>query len=158
MTIKDLRKEKGLTQVQASAITGIPLRTYKLYENDENKVGSIKYLYICEKLADFGIIDETHGILSRKQIEEKCAEVFKAYPVEYAILFGSYARDAATESSDVDLLVSTEMSGLKYYGMVDALRKTLRKKVDVLDLKQIDNNPILLSNILKEGIRVYVQG
>ena len=84
--------------------------------------------------------------------------MFKAYPVEYAILFGSYARDAATESSDVDLLVSTEMSGLKYYGMVDALRKTLRKKVDVLDLKQIDNNPILLSNILKEGIRVYVQG
>ena len=50
MTIKELRTSMNLTQVQVSKITNIPLRTYKLYENDESKVGTIKYNYIINKL------------------------------------------------------------------------------------------------------------
>ena len=158
MNIKELRKEKGLTQVQASQITGIPLRTYKLYENDSAKEGNIKYIYIQETLAKYGYIDETHGILTPDQIERKCSEVFASYPVDYAILFGSYAKGTASESSDVDLLVATSLSGLKFYGMVDALRNALHKNVDVLDIRQLEDNPELLNNVLKEGIRIYVQG
>ena len=43
MTIKELRKELQLTQIQVSEIVNVPLRTYKLYENDPNKIGSMKY-------------------------------------------------------------------------------------------------------------------
>ena len=39
-SIKELRNQIGLTQSEVSDITGIPIRTYKNYENDPNKEAS----------------------------------------------------------------------------------------------------------------------
>ena len=36
---------------------------------------------------------------------------------------------------DEDLLVSSDVMGLKFYGMVEKLRTSLHKKVDVLSLE-----------------------
>lgn len=58
-TIKTLRNEKGLTQSKAAELTGIPLRTFKMYENDESKVGSIKYNYILDELSKYGMSIKT---------------------------------------------------------------------------------------------------
>ena len=157
MTIKELRIKKGLTQIQASELTGIPLRTYKNYENDPAKIDSIKYNYILSVLEKYGIIDETHGILSLDDITEIAQQVLQEFNVEYAILFGSYAKGTAVETSDVDLLISTDISGIKFFGIAEKLRTALNKKVDLLDIKQLSNNQELLENILKEGIRIYVQ-
>ena len=44
--IKNIRLEKKLTQKQVSEILGISLRSYKTYENDITKKGTIKYNYI----------------------------------------------------------------------------------------------------------------
>ena len=77
------------------------------------------------------------------------------YDVEYCYLFGSYARGTATELSDVDLIVSTSITGLKFYGLVERLRVNLNKKVDVLDINQLVNNKDLLNEILKDGIKIY---
>ena len=154
-SIKDLRSQIGLTQSEVSDITGIPLRTYKNYENDPNKKGSIKYQYILQKLKDYAFIDETHGILNHDDIVTKVSEVFSDYDVDYCYLFGSYAKGKATETSDVDLLISSTVSGLKYYGLADRIRTTLKKKVDLLDLNQLNNNPELLNEILKYGEKIY---
>lgn len=154
-SIKELRSQIGLTQSEVSDITGIPLRTYKNYENDPNKKGSIKYQYILQKLKDYAFIDETHGILNHDDIVTKVSEVFSDYDVDYCYLFGSYAKGKATETSDVDLLISSTVSGLKYYGLADRLRTTLKKKVDLLDLNQLNNNPELLNEILKYGEKIY---
>ena len=70
-------------------------------------------------------------------------------------LFGSYAKDKANEKSDVDLLISTKTSGLKFYGLVERLREELKKKVDLLNVNQLENNTTLLNEILKEGIKIY---
>ena len=43
MTIKELRKQKQLTQLEASLICDIPLRSYKRLENDLKYQDSIKY-------------------------------------------------------------------------------------------------------------------
>ena len=43
MTLRELRKDKGLTQAEAASYVGIPLRTYINYENDITKQDSIKY-------------------------------------------------------------------------------------------------------------------
>ena len=43
MTLKELRKLKNLTQLEASQITGVPLRSYKRLENDDKYVASLKY-------------------------------------------------------------------------------------------------------------------
>ena len=158
MTVKEIRLEKGLTQSQASELTGIPLRTYVNYENDAVKEGTIKYNYIAEKLAQYGFVDETHGIIDSGSLQRKCSDIFRMYDVDFAILFGSYARGNANENSDIDLVISTTVSGLKFFGIAEELRKATKKNIDLLNIDQLNNNPALLKNVLKEGKRIYVQG
>ena len=40
--LKSLRIEKKLTQQQVADLMGISLRSYKSYENDEEKIGTLK--------------------------------------------------------------------------------------------------------------------
>ena len=154
-SLKELRKSKNLTQEQAALLSKISLRSYKSYENDAAKVDSIKYNYMLELLSKYNAIDEEHGILSLSQIKEKCRSVFYEYQVTYAYVFGSYAKGSAKETSDVDILVSSEVKGLKFYGFVEKIKNALQKKVDVLDVGQLKDNPELLNEILKDGIKIY---
>ncbi|MDP2424847.1 MAG: nucleotidyltransferase domain-containing protein [Candidatus Izemoplasmatales bacterium] len=155
MSIKKLRKTLYLTQKEASELVNIPLRTYINYENDESKKETIKYLYIKEKLEEFGLIDEEHGILSINKIKEITSTTFANYDVEYCYLFGSYAKGNATKTSDIDLLVASSLSGLKFYGLVEELRTELKKKVEVLTVASLLNNSSLINEILKVGIKIY---
>ncbi|MGM9644225.1 MAG: nucleotidyltransferase domain-containing protein [Eubacteriales bacterium] len=155
MTLRELRKNKGITQQQAADFVGVPLRTYSNYETDPTKQTSIKYKYMLEKLFTYGYVDEENGILTVDEIKEACVSVLSGYPVEYCYLFGSYAKGKATPTSDVDLLVYTTVSGLRFYELVEELREKLKKKVDVLDQKQIANNFDLTNEILKDGIKIY---
>lgn len=155
MTLKELRKTKKLTQAACAKYLGIPLRTYQNYETDASKVGSIKYNFMLQKLEHYGFVDETHGILTIEQIKNICAPVFEQYSVEYCYLFGSYAKGKATEVSDVDLLISTPVSGMRFYDLVESVREALQKKVDILNREQLNNNPELINEILKDGIKIY---
>ena len=155
MILKEIRKSKGLTQEEAAQILGMSRRTYFKYEIDPSVEGTLKYQFYCETLKRYGFIDETHGVLTVEQIAKACADVFKEYNVEYCYLFGSYAKGKATETSDVDLLVSAPISGLRFFEFIETLREKLSKKVDVLDLGQLDNNTNLVREILKDGIRIY---
>lgn len=155
MTIRELRKQKKLTQSECAAYLGIPIRTYQNYETDESKRKSIKYMYMLQKLEQYGFIDEEHGILSIQRIKDVCEEVFSSAGVEYCYLFGSYAKGRATETSDVDLLVSTSVSGMRFYDLVESLRESLGKKVDVLKLEQLNDNPELINEVLMDGIKIY---
>ena len=100
-------------------------------------------------------IDEEHGILTIEDLTKICNTVFSEYNISYCYLFGSYAKGRATETSDVDLLVSGEAEGLQFYGMVEALREALHKQVDVLTPAQLANNPALLNEILRDGVKIY---
>lgn len=155
MTLKKLRKQKQLTQIECAEYLGIPVRTYQNYENDETKSTSMKYLFMLQKLEQYGFIDETHGILTIQRIKDICKDVFSEFDVEYCYLFGSYAKNKATETSDIDLLVATTVSGIKFYDLVELLRENLKKKVDVLNREQLKNNPELINEILKDGIKIY---
>ena len=48
--LKELRIEKKLTQREVADLVGISLRSYKSYENDENKRDTLKYKYIMEQM------------------------------------------------------------------------------------------------------------
>ena len=153
--LKDLRNEKKLTQQQVADLVGISLRSYKAYENDEKKIGTLKYNYIAEKLAEINPIDEEHGIIEIEDIQQKCKKVFERYDINFCYLFGSYAKCKAKPTSDVDLLISANVKGLKYYGLVEEIRTTLHKNVDVLDINQLKDNLELTKEILKDGIKIY---
>lgn len=153
--LKELRIEKKLTQKQAAEIIGISLRSYKSYENDENKIGTIKYLYMIEKLNEINIIDEEHGIIEIEDIKRKCAKIFEKYDVSFCYLFGSYAKGKAKPDSDIDLLISADVKGIKYYGLVEEIRTSLHKKIDALDINQLNDNIDLVQEILKDGTKIY---
>ena len=144
-----------MTQQEAADFFNVSLRSYKSYENDSQKADTIKYRYMVRELAEKTKVDETHGVLTMEEIRSACSAVFEDYPVEFCYLFGSYAKGKATEESDVDLLVSTDLRGLKYYGLVEQLKNSLHKNVDVLDMKQLQNNPDLMKEILKDGVKIY---
>lgn len=120
--IGELKKQelKKMTQQQVADLVGISLRSYKSYENDEKKQGSLKYKYILEKLSKINPIDEEHGIVDIEYITEKCGNVFQKY--------------------DVNLLISANVKGLKFYGLVEEIREALHKKVDVLEINQLKYN------------------
>lgn len=155
MTLKELRKQKKLTQAKCAKYLGIPLRTYQNYETDEGKASSMKYAFMMQKLQEYGYIDETHGLLTVEQIKEICAGIFTDYSIEYCYLFGSYAKGKATDASDIDLLIATPITGMRFYDLVEAIREGLRKQVDVLNYEQLKNNPDLVNEILKDGIKIY---
>ena len=153
--LKELRIEKKLTQQEVADLVGISLRSYKSYENEEEKCDTLKYKYIMEQLSKINFIDEEHGILTVDDIIKKCSKVFDRYDVQFCYLFGSYAKKKATPVSDVDLLVSVDVKGLKFYGMVEELRVALKKRVEVLDINQLKDNLKLTEEILKDGIKIY---
>ena len=154
-TLKNLRNEKGLTQQQAADLAGISIRSYKSYENDISKADTLKYHYIVDKLTAFNPVDEDHGVISTDEIKRKCAAIFENREVSFCYLFGSYAKEKATPASDVDLLISANIKGLKFYELVEELRRSLHKRVDVLDIDQLKNNLELTQEILKDGIKIY---
>ncbi len=155
MTLKEIRKHHNLTQQQCAKYLEIPLRTYQNYENDKTKASTMKYQFMIQKMEKYGYIDEEHGVLTFEQIKEACKKIFDIENVEYCYLFGSYAKGTANEKSDVDLLIATDISGLRYFELVETLREGLKKKVDVLNQEQLENNTELVNEILKDGIKIY---
>ena len=153
--LKKIRSEKHLSQEDAAKLLGVSLRSYITYENDEAKTDSVKYRFLLYELEQINKIDEEHGILQREDIVRVCSEVFSDYDIDFCYLFGSYAKGKAVETSDVDLVISGHVTGLKFYGLVEELREALRKKVDLLDVKQLLNNEEFLNEVLKTGIKIY---
>ncbi|MBQ8933309.1 MAG: nucleotidyltransferase domain-containing protein [Lachnospiraceae bacterium] len=153
--LKDCRLQKELTQKEAAKRIGVSLRSYIMYENDEDRKNTPKYRFLLQELEKVDVLDETHGILSVEAIKNKCSDVLSSYQVEFCYLFGSYAKGKATEQSDVDLLICTEVTGLRFFEITERLREALHKKVDILDLKQMVHNEALIREILKWGVRIY---
>ncbi len=155
--LKQLRQNCKLTQQEAADLMKVSVRSYKTYENDPSKEKTLKYQYMLEQLEKLNFIDEEHGILKIDTIVEICSQVFDKYSVDYCYLFGSYASGQAKDTSDVDLFISTELTGLIFFELVENLREGLRKRVDLVALQQSDNNLDLINEILKKGIRIYVK-
>lgn len=150
-----LRKELSLTQKEAAKILGVSFRSYQEYEENEAKVNTIKYKYFVSRFKEMLYVDESTGLLTIDKIKSICAEVFSKYEVRTCYLFGSYAKHKETPKSDVDLLISTTVSGIDFYALQEILRDALKKKVDLIDIRRVGENPELLSEILEDGIKIY---
>ena len=158
MTLKELRNEYNLSQLEAANILGIPERTYRRYENDDNYGSLIKRKMFIYMLNEHCEITEEKGLLSVQLIKEKVSALFdNEYDgqIDFCYLFGSYAKGLANEKSDVDLYVSSSLTGLRFVGLIERLRQTLHKKVDLIRSSELNNNIDLVNEILKGGIKIY---
>jgi len=157
MLLKETRKNYNLTIAEAALTCSIPYRTYLRYEKDEKYGNSLKRKALIDSLNEKYEITENKGLLTVDEIKEKCNEVFSELngKVEFCFLFGSYAKGYANEESDVDLLVSTKITGFDFLSLIEKLRAKLNKKIDLLRLIDQQNNIELISEIMKDGIKIY---
>ena len=157
MNLKEYRKELGITIKEASNTTNVPLRTYIRYENDDNYGDELKRNQIFVLLKQKYQITEENGILSVDQIKYLVSNVLDKYKeeVSFCYLFGSYAKGYATSKSDVDLCVSTTLKGMEFVGIIEELKDSLNKKVDLIRISDMENNIELIKEILKDGLKIY---
>ena len=72
------------------------------------------------------------------------------------ILYGSYARGEANESSDLDFLVFG-WDGFKLtmiFSLAEDLREVLKKDVDVFEINEINENSDFYKAVMKERLLV----
>lgn len=157
MNLKEYRKGKGITSKEASIVCGVPLRTYIRYENDDSYGSNLKRDKILSLLKEKYEVTEEKGLLSIEEIKSKVTDIFSKYKdeISFCYLFGSYVKGYAKEDSDVDLCISTSLTGLRFVGLIEELRVSLNKKVDLLRLSDMKNNIELLNDIMKDGIKIY---
>jgi len=86
-------------------------------------------------------------------LKNHCQDFKNRYSVEKIGLFGSYARDEATEDSDVDIFVKMKPSMFDMIAIKDQIEEDLHVKVDIIrEHKNI--KPFFLEMINKDLIYV----
>lgn len=155
MMIKELRIKKGLTQKDAATLVGLSLRTYQNYEYEKSTRDKFKINQIISLLNQYQRITVDKGIYTIEEIKDKVTQIAKERELSFIYLFGSYAKGTMNEKSDIDLLVSNEIKGLEFLGLVDELAQNLNKRVDVVRIDDLKNNFEFLNEILATGVKIY---
>mgnify|MGYP002623529872 CR=1 FL=1 len=158
MTLLQIRNKFNLTQAIAASSVNVPLRTYIRYENDDGYGSALKRESMMNKLIDKYEITEEKGTLSTETIKKELTKIFDndyKNQIEFCYLFGSYAKGYAKESSDIDLCVSTSLTGLEFIGLSESIRNTLHKKIDLIRFNTLKSNLELVNEIMKDGIKIY---
>ena len=83
------------------------------------------------------------------------APVFDQYGVSKAVLFGSIVKGTDTAKSDLDLLVQSDLKGLKFVGLIEAVREAAGMPVDVFDVSHIERGSLIDREIQATGVTIY---
>jgi len=96
-------------------------------------------------------------MISIEEIKSYIIPIIKKYPVDKVILYGSYARGDASDSSDIDLVVESggKMRNSKIFALGGDLLMALPVRVDVYDILEIANPSTMYENIQREGVIIY---
>jgi predicted nucleotidyltransferase len=91
----------------------------------------------------------------KSELETVKPTLKKRFKVKTIDIFGSYARNQATEQSDIDLLVTYSTTDYDYFtiiGLKNYLRRKLGVKVDVVSKEFLNKN--IKDEVLKEALPV----
>ena len=90
-------------------------------------------------------------------IEELTAivkDIVADYPDKRVILIGSYAKNTATDKSDVDLVLDGDDLSEAYWDVLFALEDRLKISVDVMTMRGI-NSSVIKDSMLEGSITLY---
>ena len=89
------------------------------------------------------------------QLQQLLTPILAENGVKKAVLFGSYGKGAATEKSDVDLLVDSDLRGLIFVELLEQVQRLLGKEVDLFDIRHIEAGSLIDQEIQATGVTVY---
>lgn len=93
--------------------------------------------------------------ISISELKEALMPVFKKYGISRAVLFGSVAKETATDKSDLDLMVDSDIHGLEFVGFMEAVRERVGMPVDIFDVSHIDTGSRIDREIRETGVTIY---
>lgn len=96
-------------------------------------------------------------VYTLEEIKQILYPILKTEAVYKAILFGSYAKGLATEKSDIDIVIDSkgELINIKFYGLLEEIIQKIGKKVDLIEISEIQKGSTLYHKIQKEGVIIY---
>jgi predicted nucleotidyltransferase len=104
-------------------------------------------------------------VYTLEELEQKIAPIAQKYDVPAVYIFGSYARNQATDDSDVDVLINRKGSKLVTMFDLGIFYNDLNESLDkVLDLVTEDalaqdevkrRTPWFLDNLQRERVKIY---
>jgi predicted nucleotidyltransferase len=159
-SLKTVRENLGLTQLEISSLIGIPVNTIRNWEQETRTPSEWALNLLIDRILresneQHNVVDEATGILSFLTIKKNICVIAEKYDIERIYLFGSYVKGQATQNSDVDLYMESDLYGLEYFEFVEQLRENLKKKVEVLSNKTVQEQSKIDEEIKKTGVLIY---
>ncbi len=116
-------------------------------KDEKNKQGYIKELVRRD-------MRSAEKVLSVESIKYLLLPVVKRYRIKSVSLFGSYARNEAKPTSDVDILIDGgNYKGLvEYMNMIDEMKRVLGREVDVVTQNSLDESRTKADKLFKRNI------
>lgn len=104
-------------------------------------------------------------VYTLEELEQKITPIAQKYDIPAVYIFGSYARNQATDDSDIDILITREGSklvtmfdlGAFYNDLNESLGKTLDLVTeDALTQDEVRRRtPWFLDNLRRERVKIY---
>lgn len=115
--------------------------------SEKNKQGYIKSLVRNDMRSPM-------DILSLDSIKFLLLPIIKKYKINSLSVFGSYARNEANATSDVDILIDGgNYHGLvEYMTMIDEMKAVLGREVDVVTQETLNNSRTKADELFKNNI------
>lgn len=159
-SLKAVRENLGLTQLEISNLIGIPVNTIRNWEQETRTPSEWALNLLIDRILRESneqhiVVDEATGLLSFLTIKKSVTKIAEKYDIKRIYLFGSYVKGQATANSDIDLYMESDLYGLEYFEFVEQLRENLNKKVEVLSNKTVQEHSKIDEEIKKTGVLIY---
>ena len=89
-----------------------------------------------------------------RSVAQVLSPVFRQHGVSRAVLFGSVAKGTNTNSSDLDILVDSNLKGLRFIGLLEDVKQAVNM-VDLFDVSHIKSGSLVEREIEKTGVVIY---
>lgn len=104
-------------------------------------------------------------VFTLEELKTKISPIAKKYGLREVYLFGSYARNEATDDSDVDIMIDRAGSNIRGLfdmgGLYDDLQRSIGKEIDLVTTQTLEQSstrqrtPLFVENLYSERVKIY---
>lgn len=148
MNLKQLRKSKKLTQIQAAELCGLSRKGYQNIEEGKNKKkNSSTLLYCVARLEEYSSASSQSRALSQREIEKTVIPYFRSIGSSFLYLISE---------EDMTLFGDFSLSSFDQAALENEIEIRLGRRVRLLDLSNASKEDV--KRVLTIGIRLYPKG